>query len=244
VSAASGPGTEASAAQAAGETGNAATPGQAALVPDMFARYMRSGRYPERSDAELAIWWNDLSPSEREFWTGTAREPQPAPGLRADLEAALADWREDALYHPADTRDEIIDHRAVAACADTLAGILAQHPEPKPAPEQYPVMHQLSGLVAGWRQAVREHDDAWRTSGADADHAVAKTLREVDRQVGELLPGLTALAEEAYAAREAQPAPGLAAAMARVRRALEDSPTASIARREALEIINAFGVER
>jgi hypothetical protein len=43
---------------------------------------------------------------------------------------------------------------------------------------------------------------------------------------------------------EPQPAPELAAAMARVRRVLEDSPTASIARREALEIINAFGVSR
>jgi hypothetical protein len=41
-----------------------------------------------------------------------------------------------------------------------------------------------------------------------------------------------------------QPAPEMAVAMARVRRVLEDSPTASIARREALEIINAFGVER
>jgi hypothetical protein len=38
------------------------------------------------------------------------------------------------------------------------------------------------------------------------------------------------------------PAPGLAAAMARVRRVLEDSPTASIARREALEIINSLGL--
>ena len=45
------------------------------------------------------------------------------------------------------------------------------------------------------------------------------------------------------ASEHAAPAPDLAAAMARVRRVLENSPTASIARREALEIINAFGVQ-
>lgn len=46
------------------------------------------------------------------------------------------------------------------------------------------------------------------------------------------------------ASKHAAPEPDLATVMARVRRALEDSPTASIARREALEIINASGVKQ
>ena len=56
--------------------------------------------------------------------------------LREALEATLTDWREDAVYRVTDTRDEMNEHCGVTACADTLAGILADHQTPGAQPGQ------------------------------------------------------------------------------------------------------------
>lgn len=76
------------------------------------------------------------------------------------------------------------------AVASAVAAAAVRQPQPAP------VMHQLSGLVAGWRRYVRSAEEGFPTD-REAGHADA--LREVTRQV-------TAVIETATAAGP-QPAP-------------------------------------
>lgn len=74
--------------------------------------------------------WEAAAQAGHRAIAAAAPAPQAAPGsLRADLEEALASWRENAKYRPADTRDEMSENYGVSQCADTLAGILADHPD-------------------------------------------------------------------------------------------------------------------
>ena len=123
MSAASGPGTEALAAQAAGETGNAGTPGQAAYVTRNLA--LKGNPDDPNDHAQVAGLWNYwLSPEERAaeeagaqaavdaFLAGdsvsagsirealAAREPQAAPGdgaLRGRIEDLALELEQSAL---------------------------------------------------------------------------------------------------------------------------------------------------
>jgi hypothetical protein len=113
---------------------------------------------------------------------------QPVPGLLSVTQERHP-GRETHLVTD-DERDYELDS------ADIPSG-WREDAEPQPAPEQDPVMHRLSGIIAGWRSYVRSAEEGF-PSDREAGHADA--LREVNRQVEELLPDLTALAERAYAA--------------------------------------------
>lgn len=114
-----------------------------------------------------------------------------APGLRAALEAMLADWREDALPHFADTHDEIVDHRAVTACADTLAAVLGEYPAAAQPQGAYLYHCKFDGPGGD------EYGLFWRKE--DADAAAAKRAGEGRAEV----LGMAILGEDG----KPQPAP-------------------------------------
>jgi hypothetical protein len=128
------------------------TGGHADEVPDMFARYMRSGMYPGRSDAEIAKWWKHLlNPGERDFWRGvidvapaTVTGGQPARAdefarVKVRLSALVASLDETVCRTP--TSECGFDQGAAHASAVTarqLREILndtALGTTPQPAPE-------------------------------------------------------------------------------------------------------------
>jgi hypothetical protein len=118
--------------------------------------------------------------------------------LREALEATLADWRDDAVYRITDTRDEITEEHAVSGCADTLAGILADHPDtgPQPAPE-------LAADLREAQHAARTHRKRLRMLLGDTPFEFKPDWApEYEDETGDIreLPG-------------PQPAPELAAAM-------------------------------
>jgi hypothetical protein len=52
-----------------------------------------------------------------------------APGLRADLEAAVRIWREESKPYPEETTLDSARRGGFGYCADELAEILARHPQ-------------------------------------------------------------------------------------------------------------------
>lgn len=75
--------------------------------------------------------WDELSKAVRAGFDAIAAQ-QSAPGLREAAVELVADWREGSEYHVTDTGDEITEGIAVNGCADSLAAMLDQFPEPQP----------------------------------------------------------------------------------------------------------------
>jgi hypothetical protein len=153
--------------------------------------------------AETGAQWlertRDKPPTAAQQERAAAREPHALPDLEVAAVIAERNQLRWALKRLADDGN-LVAREHLAAIGE------ARITKAQPAPEQDPVMHRLSGIIAGWRSYVRSAEEGFPT---DREGGRADALREVNRQVEELLPDLTALAERAYAtAPQSHPAPG------------------------------------
>lgn len=156
-----------------------------------------------------------------------AAAPAQPGSLRADLEETLANWRDNAAYRPTDTRDEMNEHHGVSACADTLAGILADHPDteqPRPAPGERELDDLREKVKAAEQEAIDARSVMVETFAmiavlADGKRPAQHKANELRKRAG-LLPGAVGdTGDDVYPdSGEPQPAPEMAAAMAESRR--------------------------
>lgn len=176
---------------------------QLCLLVDSLDETVKRGSHAEEFDQGAAHASAVTARQLREILNDTAlgTTPQPAPGLRAALEATLSDWRDDAVYRPTDTRDEITEHYAVTACADTLAAALAGHPDsvPQPAPE-------LAGCECGHAQTGHAFSD----DVCAVPECPCPGYRRTPQAAPELTLGELELSELTAFRHLAQPAPELA----------------------------------
>jgi hypothetical protein len=183
---------------------------------------------------------------------------QPAPGVTVEaLEAALTD-REILVNRVHGQSGETVWRatplRPHALAVQLLSAVdirLTDDPEPQPAP----------GLVEG---DLAEDEGVFELAAilaANPDATNPELARIILAQwqrpqpapaeirtcycgtTATVVPGVFPHPDCDGSARP-QPAPGLDEAIRRIRSALEDAPTAATARREALEIVNAIGLER
>lgn len=156
---------------------NAATPGQADDVPDVFARYQLATFPADLDDFarnETAMRWKHLTgPAEREFWRSldAAQEARPAPGT-VQLDAAVLQGEvrrlsaalerlasEDWLGTQGYDGDEL--QRRADFARDALDG--TAKPEPQPAPELATVdLHR-------WYAVINQPDGTSKVIGHTGD---------------------------------------------------------------------------
>lgn len=137
-------------------TGQAATPGKAAPVPDAYARWYRASE-PDATDEQIAADWRIEPPGDREFWQALEAE---AAGLRGQL----------ASQHEAMTQMRA-DHR------EAMAALAARQGDPGPS---VPRCSPLPTL----RNRVREIADQLRkdADGIDADPYLSPLTRHADAE--------------------------------------------------------------
>ena len=108
---------------------------------------------------------------------GAAAAAQPAPdSLRTELEALARIWREESEPYAGEDPEAVARRGGFAYCADELAAVLAQHPEPAaPAAASelaFPAAQAALARVLSWFAATGTRREASATR-AQLAHAYA-----------------------------------------------------------------------